>query len=191
MRKTAAERQAEILGAAEAIARESGLSAITMRAVGTRIGITPTLVVHHVASMDQLVADTFTRIVQRELDEVSDFSASVPSAADQLEPTLATLLEGSRSEVTLVWVEAWALGRSNEPLADAVREQMDGWREFFASLIRAGVESGIYRVTDPLAVAGQLLGMVDGLNAHSLVGWQDDANRTELLLRAARAMLVA
>ena len=189
MRKSAAERRVEILGAAEAIARESGLSAITMRAVGARIGIAPTLVVHHIDGMDQLVAHTFAHIVRTELLEVIAFAESVGGGSRALEAVLTTVLRDDRTEVTLVWVEAWVLGRTNELLASEVRSEMDAWREFFASLIESGVAGGSYRVADAEAVAGQLLGMLDGLNAHSLVGWQDDANRIELLLRAAHAML--
>lgn len=203
VRKSAAERRAEILGAAELIARESGLSAITMRAVGARIGIAPTLVVHHIDGMDQLVAHTFARIVRAELNEIIAFAESVPGVLGvpgqrgepggegALDAVLTTLLQDGRTEVTLVWVEAWVLGRTNELLATEVRSEMDAWREFFTDLIEAGAAEGIYRVADAGAVAGQLLGMLDGLNAHSLVGWQDDTHRVELLLRAARAMLGA
>jgi hypothetical protein len=93
--------------------------------------------------------------------------------------------------VTLVWVEAWVIGRENVELAERVRTQMDAWRGFLAGLIEAGRDAGAYRVADPLAVAGQLLGMIDGIGAHSLVGWQDDENRVELMLRAVDAMLGA
>jgi AcrR family transcriptional regulator len=188
-RKPAAERRAEIAAAAEAIARESGISAITMRAVASRIGIAPTLVVHHVSSMDALVADVFERIVGAELAEVVGIAEAVGDPARRLDAVLETVLDGSRAEVTLVWVEAWVLGRGNAELAERVRAQMDAWRGFLAGLIEAGAAVGAYRVADPLAVAGQLLGMIDGLNAHSLVGWQDDENRIELMLRAVDAML--
>ncbi|MBU3995601.1 MAG: TetR family transcriptional regulator C-terminal domain-containing protein [Actinobacteria bacterium] len=188
-RRSAAVRRAEIADAAEAIARAEGLSAVTMRAVAARAEVTPTLVVHHVDSMDQLVADAFTRVVAAELTEVVALASAVNDAGARLDAVLDTVLDGARDEVTLVWVEAWALGRRNALLAAAVREQMDAWRAFFAALIQAGCAAGRYRVADPLAVAGQLLGMLDGLNAHSLVGWEGGVDRRSLMRRAAGAML--
>jgi AcrR family transcriptional regulator len=188
-RRSAAVRRAEIADAAEAIARAEGLSAVTMRAVAARAEVTPTLVVHHVDSMDQLVADAFTRVVAAELTEVVALASAVTDAGARLDAVLDTVLDGARDEVTLVWVEAWALGRRNALLAAAVREQMDAWRAFFAALIQAGCAAGRYRVADPLAVAGQLLGMLDGLNAHSLVGWEGGVDRRSLMRRAAGAML--
>ena len=188
-RKSPVVRQAEIAAAAEEIAREDGLSAITMRAVGARVGIAPTLVVHHVESMDALVADTFDRIVGAELVEVVGLAADAGGGDRGLRAVLESVLDGSRTEVTRVWVESWVLGRENAELAARVRAQTDEWRALLASLIEAGKDAGVYRVADPLAVAGQLLGMIDGVGAHSLVGWQDDENRVDLMLRAAHAML--
>lgn len=188
-RKPAAVRRAEIEAAAEQLAREAGISALTMRAVAHRAGVAPTLVVHHVGSMEVLVADTFERIVGAELAELIDFARRVPDGADRLRAVLETVLDGSRTAVTSIWVEAWVLGRANPELAARVRRQMDAWRGFLAGLITEGRDAGRYRVADPLAVAGQLLGMLDGVGAHSLVGWRDDENRVELMLLAADAML--
>lgn len=192
-RRTAAERRAEILDAAESLARDEGLSAITMRAVAARMGVAPTLVVHHVPSMDEVVADTFVRIVGAELAEVAAAVRAVPDPGRRLEALLRTVLDGTRTEVTQVWVESWVLGRRNPRLASAVRAQMDAWRACLAECIRDGVQAGVYRATeaDAEAVAGQLLGMIDGIGAHSLVGWDDDDNRVALMLRAAHAMLSA
>lgn len=160
-----------------------------MRAVAARVGIAATLVVHHVDSMDALVAEAFASVVAAELDEVRAFAALPEHSEAPLEAVLESLLDSTHTEVTLVWVESWVLGRVNEPLAQKVREQMEAWRHFLAELIAEGVAAGRYQVADSLAVAGQLLGMIDGVGAHSLVGWQDDENRVTLMQRAAAAML--
>uniref|UniRef100_UPI0035B20C3D TetR family transcriptional regulator n=1 Tax=Microbacterium sp. TaxID=51671 RepID=UPI0035B20C3D len=57
-RRSAAERLQQISSAAQALAREAGLSAVTLRAVATEIGVAPALVAHYVPSMDALVGDT-------------------------------------------------------------------------------------------------------------------------------------
>ena len=188
-RKSAVQRRAEIANAAEALARESGLAGITMRSVAAKVGIAPTLVVHHVLSMDALVADAFESIVADELTELRAVAASAEVPGEQLRDVLSAVLDGTREQVTLVWVESWVMGRSNTELAVRVREQMNAWRAFLAELIEAAGRSRGMRVADPLAIAGQLLGMIDGVGAHSLVGWQDDKNRLELMLRAVDAML--
>jgi AcrR family transcriptional regulator len=188
-RRSASERVEQISSAAQAIAREAGLSAVTLRAVATEIGVAPALVAHYVPSMDALVGDTFAAVVGEELTEVEDLARSRVPGADALAAVLASLLDEGRGEVTLIWVQSWSLGGRNDALAGRVREQMDAWRAFLSGVIEAGRVAGEFRCDDPVAIAGQVLGMVDGLNAHSLVAWQDASERTRLLLRSVEAML--
>ncbi|KRB36390.1 TetR/AcrR family transcriptional regulator [Microbacterium sp. Root180] len=188
-RRSAAERTAQISSAAQSLAREAGLSAVTLRAVATEVGVAPALVAHYAPSMDTLVGDTFAAIVGDELSEVEELARSRSTASDALAAVLASLLDEGRAEVTLIWVQSWSLGGRNETLAARVREQMDAWRTFLAGVIDVGRGAGEFRCDDPLAIAGQILGMVDGLNAHSLVAWQDASERTRLLLRSVEAML--
>ena len=188
-RRSAAERVEQISSAAQSLAREAGLSAVTLRAVATEIGVAPALVAHYVPSMDALVGDTFAAVVGDELAEVEELARSRSGAAEALAAVLASLLDEGRAEVTLIWVQSWSLGGRNDALAGRVREQMDAWRTFLAGVIDDGRRAGAFRCDDPGAIAAQILGMVDGLNAHSLVAWQDASERTRLLLRSVEAML--
>jgi AcrR family transcriptional regulator len=188
-RRSASERVEQISSAAQALAREAGLSAVTLRAVATEIGVAPALVAHYVPSMDALVGDTFAAVVGEELTEVEGLARSRAPGSDALAAVLASLLDEGRGEVTLIWVQSWSLGGRNDALAGRVREQMDAWRAFLSGVIEAGRTAGEFHCDDPVAIAGQVLGMVDGLNAHSLVAWQDASERTRLLLRSVEAML--
>ncbi|GAB2843153.1 TetR/AcrR family transcriptional regulator [Microbacterium insulae] len=188
-RRSASERVEQIAAAAQSLAREAGLSAVTLRAVATEIGVAPALVAHYAPSMDALVGDTFTAIVGEELAEVAELADRTPDPAGALTAVLVSLLDERRADVTLIWVQSWSLGGRNDVLARCVREQMDAWRGFLAGVIERGRAGGALRCDDPLTVAGQILGMVDGLNAHSLVAWQDATERTRLLLRSVEAML--
>ncbi len=102
---------------------------------------------------------------------------------------LATLLDGSRDDVTVIWVEAWAMGRRNEALAASVRDEMDAWQAMIRGVVEAGVASGDFETDDPAAAAWQLLGMIDGLNAQALVRWGDAADRGSLISHAVEGML--
>jgi AcrR family transcriptional regulator len=171
---SASERREAIAGAARGIALDDGLGAITMRAVAARAGVAPGLVLHYEAGMDEVVAAAFAGIVRDELDEVR----GLPLGA-----LLDTLLDGTRSPVTLIWVQAWALAPGNPALAARVREEMDVWHGMLRTVV---VQHG---ATEPDAVAAQILGMIDGLNAHALVRWGSPADRRALMGRAVEAML--
>lgn len=188
-RKPPAVRRAEIEGAARAIALADGLAAVTMRAVAVRAGVTPALIAHYAPSMDRLVAATFSDVVGAEIDEVAHLLAGEPDSRTRLALLVRTLMDGTRDDVTVVWVESWTLGRRNAALAAAVRDQMDRWRSVVEDLLADGSRNGAWSVDDPGAAAWLLLGMVDGLNAQALVRWGGAAERGALLMSAVEGML--
>jgi AcrR family transcriptional regulator len=169
-RKPPAERRAEIVEAARALALSDGLAAVTLRAVAGRAEVTSALIAHYEPSMDALVARTFAAIVSAEIGEIAELTAGVPPQ-QQLRLVLDTLLDGSRTDVTVVWVEAWSLARRNELLAVSVREQMDAWQAVVQEILTSGVAAGEFTVADPAATAWVLLGLIDGFTAQSLVRW--------------------
>jgi AcrR family transcriptional regulator len=188
-RKAPQERAAEISAAARTLALEAGISAVTLRGVATRAGVTPALVAHYADGMDRLVAEVFQRIVADERREVAALVAVPHSATASMDLLLDTMIDGTRDDVTLVWVEAWAHGQRNEPLAQAVRDEMDGWQDLIRAVIQRGVDAGEFRTSDPTAAAWQILGMVDGLNAQSLVRWGDSQARGSMLHAAVAGVL--
>ena len=188
-RKSPAERAAEIADAAHELALEQGLSAVTLRAVAARVDVAPALVAHYEPDMQALIASTFASIVAAELAEVDALIAGLPSPRERLAAMLATLLDGSRDDVTVIWVEAWAMGRRNEALAASVRDEMDAWQAMIRGVVEAGLASGEFETDDPAAASWQLLGMIDGLNAQALVRWGDAADRGSLISHAVEGML--
>lgn len=189
VRRSADERRAEIALAAREIALAEGLVSVTLRAVASRVGVASGLVAHYVPSMDDLVAATFSEIVGGELDEVEALVGGTPGSVAKVSTLLATVLDGSRADVTRVWVQSWGLGDRSEVLAAAVREHMDRWQSFIAAVLEEGVASTAFVVSDPQAVAWLMLGMIDGLSAHDLVRWGEPAGRRALVERALEPLL--
>ncbi|SEI01940.1 MULTISPECIES: TetR family transcriptional regulator C-terminal domain-containing protein [unclassified Leifsonia] len=188
-RRPPAERRAELSAAARDVALADGLAAVTLRGVAARAGVAPALVAHYHPAMDELVASAFRAVVAAELDELRGLLAPFDGPTARLDALLRTLLDGTREDVTLVWVEAWALGRRNEALAAAVRGEMDAWQALILSVIEDGVAAGDFRPDDPAQAAWQLLGMIDGLNAQALVRWGAGGERGPALARAVEGML--
>ena len=183
-RKSPHERSAEIEDAARAIALAGGLTTVTLRSVAASVGVTPALVAHYQPSMEALVASTFTAVVAAELADVATLLAPFPTATERLSQLIDTLQDGSRDDLTLVWVDAWSLGRRSEVLAAAVRTQMDAWEALLTAVLVAGRDAGEFTTDDPDTVAWQLLGMIDGLNAQSLVHYRDAPSRGRLIAHA-------
>lgn len=188
-RKSPAERAAEIRLSAMALAREHGLTALTLRSVAERAGVTPALVAHYSPSMDALVAEVFADVVGEELADVRTVVSGTPG--QRLARLFATILGDGRDDVTLVWVEGWAQARRNPALAAAIDEQMAAWQAFVAEIIADGCRDGEFTTDDPDAVAWQLLGMIDGLAAHALARGTGSAPFVARLARASEVLVGA
>lgn len=185
------ERDHSILDGAIGLARESGLESLTVRAVAARVGVTPALVAHYRPGMDAFVADVFGLIVAAERDEViAAFDGAGGPAALRagLLRLIETLLDADRDDVTLIWVQAWALGARNEALAARVRQEMDGWQSALEQIFARAAATGAIAAGRADMAAWLLLAMVDGMNAHSLVKWAP-RDRADLARRALSAVL--
>ena len=183
-RKSPEERADEIRSAACQVARVDGLPGLTLRSVGAQAGVAPALVAHYEPSMDELVASTFEAITSAEVDEITELIADDPNATSKLRNLITTLTEPGRDDVTIVWADAFSLGRMNHPLAAAVREVMGRWQSLVSELIIEGVDAGEFVTDDAADVAWQFLGMIDGVNSHALVHYAGAPDRGRLVRRA-------
>lgn len=182
------ERERAIVDGAIALARESGLDGLTVRAVAARVGVTPALVAHYRPVMDAFVAEVFSAIVAAERDEV----LAAVDPADGLRPNLQrlieTLLDSTRDDVAVVWVQSWSLGARNEELGARVRHEMDLWQARLEDVIARAAAAEDAASLDPGSAAWLLLAMVDGMSAHSLVKWTPH-DRADLARRILSAVL--
>lgn len=167
-RKSPQQRSREIRDVALEIAREQGLSALTQRAVAARAGVASGLVAHYAGSMEDLVAEAFREVTAAELADVRSDVETVGSAASKLARLIETTLDSGHDDVSLVWVDAWSLGRGSRALAEAIDEQMTAWQGLIAEVVEGGNVAGDFATEDVAAVAWQILAMVDGLTAHAL-----------------------
>lgn len=185
-RKSPEERASDIFTAARSVALREGLSALSQRSIASEAGIAPALVTHYFPSMELLLAQVFSDIVSEELADVMNLATSQQSITRSLAAIIETVLDGSREDVTVVWVDAWSIGRRMPQLAHSIREQMDAWHIALTSLINDGIQQGEFTTPeiDVDSIARQVFGMVDGLNAHALVNYTEDGQRLHLISRA-------
>ena len=98
-RKSPTERSAEILAAATELARDQGLSALTLRAVAERAGVASGLIAHYHPSVDDLVARVYSDLVATEIREVEELIAEHDRPAERMAALIETLLDGTRDAV--------------------------------------------------------------------------------------------
>src|SRR5699024_12435277 len=104
---------------------------------------------------------------------------------------IAELFAGDADPVTGVWLDGWSIGRHDTVMAHAVRSQMDAWQDFVVDLLARGRGDGSFDFApdDVDSIAWHIVGTIDGLNAHSLVGFRRATDRSRLLARSVELEL--
>ena len=163
VRKHPDTRRAEILSEAALIALAEGLECITLRAVAERLGVRPGLISHYYPAAEDLVAAAFVLAVSDEREDL------FPRDGDPFTrmACLVSRNEGERwTELSRLWLNARHLCRFSPALAAALQAQEEQTFARLASLIREGMASGDFVVSDPVVAGSRILAAIDGVGSY-------------------------
>lgn len=161
-RETADVRREAMIDACCALLGSGGLAAVTVRAVCAKAGVSPGLLRHYFAGIDDLVSAAYAATGDR-IAALCDAAVAAAGAepGDRLIAFLTASFRPPITEPALLgsWTAFWALARSNARAAAIHREGYADYRARLTSLLEA---CGL-----PPAVAAQeaiaLTALVDGL----------------------------
>ena len=173
---TREERREVILKAAMQVALNGGLSAMTVRHIATVAGVASGQVHHHFASIGELKALAFVRLIREMLDMplVSDDASwyerlfsMVGSDDRRLEPYIR------------LWREAQLLADSDSDIKGAYLLTMDMWHQETVALILQGTEANEFRPIDNADnIAWRLIALVCGLDGIYALGMNEINDET-------------
>lgn len=162
-RKRPAERRAEILEAAAAIALEEGLERITLRAVADRLNVAPGLISHYFPVADELVVEAFAAAATAERARL--FAAS-GTPVQRLAEFIVRVEDARSREMARLWLNARHLSRFRPALGEALAAQEELDRLQLSEIIDAGVVSGDFPTSDPSAACVRIFIAVDGVGSY-------------------------
>ncbi|MFF2274612.1 TetR/AcrR family transcriptional regulator [Agromyces sp. NPDC058126] len=163
-RKLPAERRAEIVRAAAAIALEGGLEKITLRAVADLLGVRPGLISHYFPVAEDLVIAAFVHAVSDERE------ALVPEGGEPLErmARLVSRVESSDARaISRLWLNARHLSRFSPALDAALEEQESFDRDRLTALIDDGIAAGVFAPADVFTATVRIFIAIDGFGAYA------------------------
>ncbi|MCB5907390.1 TetR/AcrR family transcriptional regulator [Streptomyces pinistramenti] len=182
IRKSPADRRAEIVDAAAAVALTEGLECITLRRIGERLAVRPGLIGHYFPAAEDLVAEAFGSAASAELDTLLPTERPEGTLTRHLARLLAHATGEAYDNISRLWINARHLSRYRPALRERVGEQEAAWRGRLTDLIREGAERGEFHPDDPHVTAIQILVVLDGLGAHANT---DTSNRPLAVTRMA------
>ncbi len=176
-----ADRKGEILAAAEAVFAACGYAATTMEAVAAKAGIAKGSVYNYFQSKEALFEQVFTKAVSLlEADALGILSEPI-SASERLSRFLDYRCERLEdcSHIGRLVLEFWATAAREQQgaLATTLREIFTRWRGRITEVLVEGVDNGEFTLQfDPPFVAALLLGLLDGIELESLLGFGPELN---------------
>ncbi|MFF2927847.1 TetR/AcrR family transcriptional regulator [Streptomyces celluloflavus] len=171
IRKPPAERRAEIVRTAAAIALAEGLERITLRRIADELGVRPGLIGHYFPAADDLVSEAFTHAATDERESLLPPGEHELPPVERLARFLVRLTDGAYRDLSRLWLNARHLSRFKPGLRSAVNTQESATRTALADLVEEGHRAGDFTTDDALGVALHLLVTIDGLGAYA----NDDA----------------
>lgn len=172
VRRSAADRRAEIVEAARRLALRDGLENVTLRSLGDELGVAGSLISHYFPAVDDLLAEAFAAAVGEEIVQLfgEDGGERDREPVHALAMVLTFAVDEDRADVNRLWIDAWHVGRRRPALHAEVARQTDRWTNSLGALITHGVERGDFRLADgaePRGVAARIMAVIDGLTVQS------------------------
>ncbi|MFB6777290.1 TetR/AcrR family transcriptional regulator [Streptomyces sp. NPDC056352] len=184
IRKSPADRRAEIVDAAATVALTEGLECITLRRIGEELDVRPGLISHYFPAVEDLVGEAFGNAASAELDRLVPAERSDGTPVEYLARFFAHATGEAYDDVSRLWINARHLSRYRPVLRDRVGTQEAAWRGRLEDLIREGVSRGEFHTNDPHMTTIQILVVIDGLGAHANT---DTSNHPPAVMRMAVA----
>jgi AcrR family transcriptional regulator len=157
-----AARQAAIIAAARALARESGIAAVQIVPVAQRAGIAAGTVYRYFPSKDDLVSAIIAAIAEEELAALRNAAAAAPGPLSALAAAIMTFASRMLRERRLAWATLADPGDGGIPAGRlAFRRSL---ASAFEALIHAAASAGHLPTDEPAFAAAALIGaMLEGL----------------------------
>jgi AcrR family transcriptional regulator len=170
-----------IVTAATRVARERGLSAVSLGRVALASGLDPAIVARYEPSMTALAASVFTAIALEELDAARETVRGWDSSVAILRYLSEELVAESHDQETSIWADAWSLGRRSPLIAAAASACTTRWTDFVRDIIEEGTRGGEFSTADAQFVSDSFVALLDSVCTYALIGHGTAKERTSLL----------
>lgn len=143
--------------------REHGYAGLTIQRIGDHFEKSKSLLYHHYDSKDELLLD-FLEFMLAEFEQAAPDEDLPPREHLDaiLDHALAAKLPDDQREFTEAMVELRAQAAHDDRYRDHFTRSDETFREEVASIVRDGVNAGVFRDVDPHEVASFLLTLVNG-----------------------------
>jgi AcrR family transcriptional regulator len=169
-----AARERILESACELIAAE-GIDDVRIARVAMGAGVSTALVHHYFDTREELLEQALLHSFELAADERFGEDAGAEAEAESATEALARAIRTSLPEAGeserewVLWVELWLRAVRDPALQPVAAKLYARYRAWLGSVIRAGVDSGEFKASDPDLVADHAMALLDGLGLRALL----------------------
>lgn len=154
----------EMMRATYRALQEHGYADLTIQKIGDEFSKSKSLVYHHYDGKDELLLDFLEHILERfESDVIGDESDEADARLEQiLDHILPDSPDDDRLGFLRIMIEIRAQAAHDEAYREHFTRSDQLFQDRFASLIRDGIDQGVFRPVDADRVASFLLTAISG-----------------------------
>ncbi|RPH31035.1 TetR/AcrR family transcriptional regulator [Buttiauxella warmboldiae] len=179
MKQKASVLKENILDAAIALFTEKGVEKVTTRELTEQVGIARSHIYHYFPDWQTLCIAAFSRFMYAELEAFRQKTQAL--APEQgLQTFVADYLPDRADAVWELYGSLWRLAVHNKAYADLALALSEKWEALLASIIAAGIESGVFRHTDVWRVTRQLGSLLNGYSDRLIIDSAPQARKQAL-----------
>lgn len=168
MKQKATVLKENILDAAIVLFTEKGVEKVTTRELTEQVGIARSHIYHYFPDWQTLCVEAFSRFMYAELETFTQKTRALPPEQG-LNTFVEDYLPDRADAVWELYGSLWRLAVHNKVYAELALTLTEKWDALLASVIAAGIESGVFRQTDVLRVTRQLSSLLNGYSDQLII----------------------
>ncbi|RJP25680.1 MAG: TetR/AcrR family transcriptional regulator [Candidatus Abyssobacteria bacterium SURF_5] len=157
-------RREQIINGFFKVVAKKGFANASTREITEAAGVSKGVLHHYFIDKEAMVLGVLGHVLETYLAEFTEGLEKRESPTEQMEFFWSWFLDLNRfnMEFSRAWVEFWVLSKTNESIAEALRDCYGQIIGRLAGIIRKGIESGDFAKVDPLVTANTMLASLEG-----------------------------
>ncbi|WMY76524.1 TetR/AcrR family transcriptional regulator [Buttiauxella selenatireducens] len=168
MKEKASVLKENILDAAIVLFTEKGVEKVTTRELTESVGIARSHIYHYFPDWQTLCLEAFSRFMYAELESFTQKTRAVAPERG-LNIFIDDYLPDRADAAWELYGSLWRLAVHNTVYADFALRLTEKWDALLASIIEAGIQSGVFRQTDVGRVTRQLGSLLNGYSDQLII----------------------
>lgn len=168
MKEKASVLKENILDAAITLFTEKGVEKVTTRELTEQVGIARSHIYHYFPDWQTLCVEAFSRFMYAELESFTQKTRALPPEQG-LNVFVEDYLPDRADAVWELYGSLWRLAVHNAVYAELALALTEKWDALLASIIEAGINSGVFRRSDVWRVTRQLGALLNGYSDQLII----------------------